>query len=109
MDPSVYSSTDLFAILVAALAGVGISLLWMHALPLEPLRNWIVVRLSRLHDRLALRGLPRYPVWLLKGALSCGECLAPWAALVVALLLDLQWYALLAMPCSYALFIRKSP
>lgn len=104
-----YSSTDLFAVLVAALAGVGISLLWNHAKPLEAPRNWIVVRLNRLYDWLAGHGLPRYPVWFLKGILGCGECLAPWAALGVALLLDLQWYALLAMPCSYAIYQRKSP
>ncbi len=108
MDPCVYSSTDLLALLVASLAGVGTALLWSHAQPLETPRNWAVGRLSRLYDRLTLKNLPRYPIWLLKGALGCGECLAPWAALVIALLLDLQWYALLAMPCAYVIS-RKLP
>ena len=91
-------------ILIAALCGIGLGMLWDRAEPLKPIHDWITIRLNRLHDWLAVRGLPRYPVWLVKGAQSCEPCSSPWLALGSGLALGLGWHALVAMPVAFAIY-----
>lgn len=91
-------------VLLAALIGIGLGMLWDRAEPLKPVHNWVIIRLNRLHDWLAVRKLPKYPIWWLKGALSCEPCSSPWLALGAGLVLGLDWYALAAIPVSFAIY-----
>lgn len=91
-------------ILIAALCGIGLSMLWQRAEPLKPAHDWLIIRLNRLHDQLALRKLPKYPIWWLKGVLSCEDCLSPWMALAAGLALGLHWYSLVALPTAFAIY-----
>ena len=91
-------------ILIAALCGIGIAMLWQRGEPIKPVHNWVVIRLNRIHDKLAVRKWPKYPVWWLRGVLSCESCLAPWMALGSGLAMDLGWYAFAALPTSFAIY-----
>jgi hypothetical protein len=91
-------------ILIAALCGIGLAMLWQRAEPLKPVKDWTIIRLSRLYDLLAVRKLPRGPIWLLKGALGCEACLSPWMGLFSGLALGLGWLSLAALPVAFALY-----
>lgn len=92
------------ALLWAALCGIGLAMLWQRADPVKPLRNLVIIRLSRLHDRLAVKKLPKYPIWWLKGVLGCESCLAPWLAGGIGPVFDLAWYSFAAVPIAFAIY-----
>lgn len=95
--------------LLAALCGIGIGMLWQRADPVKPFRQWVVIRLNRLHDRLVVKRLPRYPVWWLKGVLACESCLAPWLAAASGPIFGLGWYSFAAIPIAFAIYHLLTP
>lgn len=85
-------------LIYASITGVGLAMLWQRAEPLKPAREWIIIRLNRLHDQTR-----SYPIWWLKGALGCETCLSPWMAWMVAGIWLQSWEALAAGPIAYVL------
>jgi hypothetical protein len=90
--------------IVAALIGIGLAMLWQRALPVAPVRSWAIIRLSRLYDTLTVRKLPRWPIWWLKGALGCEDCLCPYLATAAGFGLGLGAWCWGAGAVAFALY-----
>ena len=103
-------------IIIAALCGIGLGMLWDRAEPLIPLHDFVIIKLNRLYDWLSTKKLPKFLIWLpkyflwwMKGAISCEPCSSPWLALGSGLILGLGWKSLIAMPVAFAIYTLLMP
>lgn len=91
-------------ILIAALCGIGFSMLWNRAEPLVPLHNFVIIKLNRLYDWLSIKKLPKYLIWWLKGIISCEACFSPWLAFISGLIMGLGWESIITAPIAFAIY-----
>lgn len=91
-------------IITIALCGIGISMLWCRAVPITPIKDFVIIKLNRIYEMLVVRKMPSYPVWLLKGMLSCEACATPWFALLSGLIIGSWFNSIIAMPISFAIY-----
>lgn len=68
-------------------AALGVVLLWERAKPIQPIRDWVVIRANRMWQRVVTKGVPAlaWPFAWLKGVAGCGECLSPYAGFFLSL------------------------